>query len=102
MGSENYLIVCNTIFQANSLLKRVAVFLGVHGVTNMKVHKSHRVITTTDPSVTIRFTTQAKVFEDSRGFRGTIVTSGLVDKYLDPWETSKARQEIFERFQEIL
>lgn len=92
MHDENYLIICRSDFEARRLLLRVANYLHAHGVTNMKVHEAHRVITTTVPNEVIRFTSQTKAYEDCRGFRGTIRNGYEVDKFLDPWEMERARR----------
>lgn len=98
MHDENYLIICRTSVEASLLLQRVATYLDAHGVTNMRVHKHHGVITTTVPDVKIHFISQAKAYEACRGFHGIIRTGHEVDKFLDQWEETKCQNPITSKF----
>lgn len=93
MHDENYLIICRSDYESRLLLERVVTYMFATGYTNIKIHKAHRVITATVPNVIVRFTSQARVHEDCRGFRGTIRMEYEVNKFLDHWERSTYKKE---------
>lgn len=92
-----YLIVCKTKGMATSLIYRVvdyiaAVYTNVS--STMKVNKRRGIITCTELNVRIRFVTEAQEDEARRGYTGIITTGYAVDRFLDPWEKAKCKEEL--------